>query len=561
MNQNYMLPPRTAFVLLCSLLLALTSNAQSPTFTAVISSGLSTPVDIVNAGDNTNRLFIISQKSATIRVYSSTFNFLGTLMTVPDVGTFGFEEGLLSIAFHPDYETNRYFFVYYTNTAGNLELARFQTTMDPLVADPLSKTIILTIPHPGQSNHNGAKLNFGSDGNLYFATGDGGGGNDPGNNAQTGTTLLGKMLRINVNPGQATPYTIPADNPYVSDATVLDEIWALGLRNPFRWSFDRLTGDMWIGDVGQSAWEEINFRAGPATATGGVNYQWVCYEGTHSLSGCSVTSGPGIDVPPIFEYPNPGNAAVTGGIVYRGSQYADLMGTYFAADFYSGTLYLIRNVSGSWVTTPLTGYPDWIAAFGESENGELFALSLRGTLYSVTGALVTPVSLTSFTWTKNSSGFELAWETKNELNVDRYEIEESSNGTNFRTLGQVKANNGSNYKFHHPTDDKKLFYRLRVVDIDGKFEYSKIIQASKSELTTVGFVRPSVIRNNVLDILVTESYEHIQVINMQGREVWRQKLGGRTGALSYSLPALPAGNYVVRMIGSNKVAAQKILLR
>ena len=274
MHGNFTFLVKTGFLFFATFFFILLNfiDAQTPTidFNPVISTDLNTPVDIVNASDNTNRLFIVSQKAATIRAYDAAYNFLGTLVTVTDVGTSGSEEGLLSLAFHPNYETNRLFFVYYTNTDGDLELARYETKVSNVnEADPLSKTIILTISHPGQGNHNGGKLNFGTDGYLYFATGDGGGGGDPNSNAQNGNNLLGKMIRINVDHGQTDPYTSPATNPYTSDPSVLDEIWAMGLRNPFRWSFDRANGEMWIGDVGQGSWEEINFKSGPETSTGG----------------------------------------------------------------------------------------------------------------------------------------------------------------------------------------------------------------------------------------------------------------------------------------------------
>jgi glucose/arabinose dehydrogenase len=357
------------------------------TYNSVI-TGLNQPVDFVNAGDGTNRIFIAEQ-GGTVKVYNSSYTLLGTFLTVTGINTGG-EEGLLSIAFHPNYETNGFFWVYYTNNSGNLEVSRYKvSTANPNVADALSKQVVITIPHPVQSNHNGAKLNFGSDGYLYFATGDGGGGGDPSNNAQNGNVLLGKMLRINVSTGTVAPfYTIPTDNPYVTNPNVLDEIWALGLRNPFRWSFDRTTNAMWIGDVGQGEREEINYRA--AGSTGGINYGWRCYEGNlpFNTTGCQAQSN---YVFPVYDYqnPNPGSASVTGGYVYRGSTYTAMQGYYFAADVYSGNLYKI-NTAG-FTTTVQTGLPTLVAGFGETENGELFAVSLNGNAYSLRTNFPTPV--------------------------------------------------------------------------------------------------------------------------------------------------------------------------
>jgi glucose/arabinose dehydrogenase len=370
------------------LFLFISSFAQ-PTITYnTVITGLNQPVDIVNAGDGTNRIFIVEQGGA-VKVFNSSYTLLGTFLTVTGIATGG-EQGLLSIAFHPNYETNGFFWVYYTNSAGNLEVSRYQvSSSNPNQANAASRQVVITIPHPGQSNHNGAKLNFGADGFLYFATGDGGGGGDPNNNAQNGANLLGKMLRINVSTGTTAPfYTVPTDNPYVTNAAILDEIWALGLRNPFRWSFDRTTGDMWIGDVGQGNREEINYRAAGTTA--GVNYGWRCYEGNlpYNTNGCLAQSN---YVFPVYDYPNPASssASVVGGYVYRGSAHLSMQGYYFAVDVYSGNLYKI-NTNG-FTTTVQTGLPTLVAGFGETENAELMAVSLNGSAYVLQPTTTTPV--------------------------------------------------------------------------------------------------------------------------------------------------------------------------
>ena len=378
-------------LLLCIGLCAILRIHSQPviTYQSVI-PGLSSPVDVVNAGDGTNRIFVVEQGGA-IKVFQSDFTSLGTFLTVTGLATGG-EQGLLSLVFDPSYENNGFFWVYYTNSAGNLELSRYKvSTGNANLADANSRQVVLTIPHPGQTNHNGGKLNFGPDGFLYFATGDGGGGGDPSNNAQNGGNLLGKMLRINVSTGTTAPfYTIPSDNPYVANAAVQDEIWALGLRNPFRWSFDRNNGDMWIGDVGQGAREEINFRA--AGSTGGINYGWRCYEGNlaYNTSGCAAQSS---YVFPVYDYPNPAtaSASVTGGIVYRGSQYPSMQGWYVAADVYSGNLYKI-NKADNFNTSVQTGLPNLVVGFGETENGELLATSLNGNVYSLRTSTPTSVN-------------------------------------------------------------------------------------------------------------------------------------------------------------------------
>lgn len=546
------------------------ANAQGliVSYEPVITTGLNTPVDVVNAGDGSNRLFIASQKDSTIRVFDQNYNFLDTLLVVPGVRISGFEEGLLSIAFHPDYENNRFFFVYYTNHAGDLELARYQTSsINANKADPGSKITVGIISHPTYNIHNGAKLNFGPDGYLYIATGDGGSPNDNANNAQNGNSLLGKMLRIDVSTGSTPPfYSIPPDNPYITDPAVLDEIWAVGFRNPFRWSFDKVTGDMWIGDVGQSSLEEISYRAGPSGSTGGVNYGWPCFEGTLSYNGCTVLTGPGISVPPVYEYTNPaaGPAAITGGMVYRGIEYADLIGIYLAADFYSGNVYLIERVGLNWSTTVQAGLPDWIVAFGEAENGTLYALSLRGTLYKIvaTAQGPTPVTLVGFTAISKSGVNELNWETLNEVNVQQYEIESSSDGTNFNQVGIVTANNSRTYRFNHTvTTNKKIYYRLRILDNDRTFEYSKIIPVTRSATDQGNFVRPSVIRNNILNLVISEPFNQVQLIHSDGREVWKQNVTGRAGNIRFPLPALLPGSYFIRLVNNEKIITQKILIQ
>jgi glucose/arabinose dehydrogenase len=399
--------------------------AQRPTISySNFITGLNAPIDIVSANDGSGRLFIV-QQGGLIRLYENgtLYNFLNMGATGENLISTGGERGLLSMAFHPDYDgtTVPYFFVYYTNTAGNLAIRRYSTIAGPgtpptpsIVANTSSDVLVLTIPHPTNANHNGGKINFGSDGYLYLATGDGGGSNDGPNNAQNGEVLLGKMIRIDINSSTAQTfgnYGIPADNPYVGDPSVLDEIWAMGLRNPFRWSFDKLTGDMWIGDVGQGAKEEINFR--PAGATAHVNYGWRCLEGyisTPSVADCI----PADNVYPVFDYNNPvsGQSAVTGGYVYRGTQYPNLYGYYIAADVYSDSVYLLwPNGSGGFDSLGQVMPPDpdpwFIVSFGQDEDGTIYAVSQgTGAILNVvaTGGIPLPVKLSAFS-IKHFSGY------------------------------------------------------------------------------------------------------------------------------------------------------------
>jgi glucose/arabinose dehydrogenase len=386
------------FILIAFGLMHRTGNTQPPTisFQNQNITGLSAPVDIVNAGDGSNRMFLV-QRTGLIKIWTggtTTSNFIDLGPTGDNIITSaGSEQGLLSLAFHPNYDgvNNRYFYVYYTDLSGNLALRRYETTAgNPNAGDVNSDVLFLTIPHPTNSNHNGAKLNFGSDGYLYFATGDGGGAGDVPNNAQNGTSLLGKMLRLDVDHTSSYGnYAAPASNPYTSDPNIDDRIFALGLRNPFRWSFDRLNGNIWIGDVGQGAWEEINFRSA-ANAAAGTNYGWRCYEGMHpyNTSGCQSANS---YTAPVFEYPNPGTgAAVTGGYVYRGSEYPNFRGYYIAADVYSGNIYLVWPNGTSWSSATQPGV-NTIVGFGETETGVLYAVSLAGALYKVVATGGTPL--------------------------------------------------------------------------------------------------------------------------------------------------------------------------
>lgn len=341
-------------------------------------SGFSSPVDIANCGDE--RLFIV-ERSGYIRIIDGQGNvkpqpFLDIDFRVRSGG----EEGLLGLVFHPDYKNNGHFFVYYTDNNGDLQISRYSVSTNPDVSLPTSEVNVINIGHPIFTNHNGGDLEFGPDGYLYIATGDGGSGGNPTNSAQNGQSLLGKILRLDVD---VLPYRIPPDNPFVNDPSVADEIWALGLRNPWRFCFDRLTGDMWIADVGQNAWEEVNFQ--PASSRGGENYGWRCYEGNnaYNTSGCAAVSS---YVFPVFEYSHTGGrCSVTGGFVYRGCAYPNLFGSYIFCDYCSGNFYTIKNNGGNFQTTSQLALSASFSTFGEDMNGEVYVASLTsGIIYRIT---------------------------------------------------------------------------------------------------------------------------------------------------------------------------------
>jgi glucose/arabinose dehydrogenase len=359
--------------------------------------GLDRPTSVTHAGDGSGRLFITEQ-AGTIRIYSSgslggTFLDISARVSSPPGG--GNEEGLLSMAFPPSYGTqNPHFYVYYTNTNGDNQVSRFSTSGNPNQADPASEVLVLALPHPTQSNHNGGQIAFGPDGYLYIGTGDGGGSNDPYQNAQDPDSLLGKILRIdvemqpvNIGPDvtnvflpimiQGTTgrppqnYRIPPDNPFVSTLGYRGEIWATGLRNPWRFSFDRAAGDIYIGDVGQGQWEEIDYQ--PAASAGGENYGWPLMEGKQ----CHLdpTCNPADFVTPIHDYQHlNGNCSVTGGYVYRGAAYPVLQGIYVYADYCSAAIWGLQKPGGIWQNQALGQGTARITSFGEDENGELYLL-------------------------------------------------------------------------------------------------------------------------------------------------------------------------------------------
>ncbi len=355
-----------------------------------IATGFTNPVDIVVAPGDTSRLFIVEQ-AGRIRIIRDGIVVAPPFLDVTSKTSGGGESGLLGLAFHPDYAANRRFFIYYTRTSdGALIIERYERSADhPERTEFASGRVLFAIPHPGASNHNGGKLAFRSDGYLYIGTGDGGSGNDPPNNAQNLGRRLGKMLRVDVNVETPPYYAIPPSNPYAgttcngAGAGTCPEIWALGLRNPFRFSFDRLTGDLFIGDVGQGAREEVNYE--PFGAPGGRNYGWRIYEGTICTPGVPDPCVPPANyVPPILEYSRAFGVSISGGFRYRGTRIPPLYGAYLYADFGSGNLWgATSDGAGTW-TEQLLLVSGGIASFGEDHAGELYFTGyFNGTIYRI----------------------------------------------------------------------------------------------------------------------------------------------------------------------------------
>jgi glucose/arabinose dehydrogenase len=367
------------FLTFLASLCTISAFAQPQLALQSFATGLNRPVGIISAGDS--RLFIVSQTGQIVihdgtRVLPTSFLDIRSVISAGISGES--ERGLLGLAFHPRFVENGFFFVHYTAVNGDVTVARYSvSSSNPDRADANSGTIVLRIAHSQFANHNGGQLQFGFDGFLYIGVGDGGSGGDPSNRAQDRTQLLGKILRIDVD---TIPYRVPTSNPFGN------EVWAYGLRNPWRFSFDRVTQDLWIGDVGQNAWEEIDFQ--PATSIGGENYGWRPMEGRHCFNPSTNCQQPGM-VLPVLEYSHADRAcSVTGGYVYRGARFPRMAGMYFYGDYCSGAIWgATRQADGSWSSQILLSTRLAISSFGEDPNGELYVVDLSGTISRLVDSL------------------------------------------------------------------------------------------------------------------------------------------------------------------------------
>jgi glucose/arabinose dehydrogenase len=358
-------------------------------------TGLSAPIDIKNAGDN--RLFIV-QQTGIIKIYDTTGTFVSDFLDISAKIISGGEQGLLGLAFDPNYATNGFFYVNYT-AVGTWEthISRFKVSANPDVADT-TETLLLTIYQP-YSNHNGGHILFRQDGYLYIGMGDGGAGGDPYNRAQNLDSLLGKMLRIDVS-DTSVAYKIPPTNPFYAGGG-RGEIWDYGVRNPWRWSFDRWNDDLWIGDVGQNAYEEIDYE--PAVNHGGVNYGWHCYEANHSYpvydttAFCVALSNYTL---PVVEVPHAlGVCAIIGGYVYRGAEFSNIWGKYFFSDECTAAigLHSITHLGNNFYDSLALSHGGTFVSFGEDKYGELYIADYSGTVYKMQGISCSPNAVIHFT--------------------------------------------------------------------------------------------------------------------------------------------------------------------
>ena len=346
----------------------------------LIVSGLSSPLYLTAPSGDLSRLFVVEQTGG-IRIVKD-----GALLPTPflDISTkitAGGEQGLLGLAFDPDYASTGHFVVHYTDTNGDTHLSQFTVSSDPDVADPASEQVILTADQP-YNNHNGGQVLFGPDGMLYLGLGDGGSEGDPQGRGQDLSDLLGSILRLDVR--STSPYAVPPDNPFVGQTGVQPEIWSYGLRNPWRFSFDRTTGDLYIGDVGQDSFEEVDVAPAAAGSGKGLNFGWNIMEGTHCYN-ASTCNQSGLTLP-VLEYAHSEGCSVTGGYVYRGSVIPALQGLYFFGDYCQGWVRSFRYQGGS--ATELTDWPTLrpggsITSFGEDAAGELYVVIQSGSVFKI----------------------------------------------------------------------------------------------------------------------------------------------------------------------------------
>ena len=369
----------------------------------VWAAGFERLVGITHAGDGSGRVFVIDQPGKIWIIENGLVN-PQPFLDIQDKVKCCREEGLLGLAFPAAYADKAHFYVYYTRLDGNNQVSRFHLTEDGNRAEPDSEEEILLLHHPTYTNHNGGQLAFGPDGYLYIGTGDGGGSGDPDNNAQNLESLLGKILRIDVEYNDLLPgtgehsvffpiisivdhlptrmYSIPPDNPFLADPLARPEIWASGLRNPWRFSFDPISGDLYIADVGQALREEINFQ--PSASPGGENYGWDILEGTLCYSPSTGCIPPLDYVPPVVEYGHDLGCSVTGGEVYRGSEFPTMQGIYYYGDFCSGRVWGLVQDSDGWQTQVLLETGHQISTFGSDQVGNLYLADLRtGQIYRI----------------------------------------------------------------------------------------------------------------------------------------------------------------------------------
>jgi len=519
-------------------------------------TGLEQPVDIANANDG--RLFV-AEKDGYIRIIEAD----GTVLSAPfldisdQVRSAGQEQGLLGLVFHPDYANNGYFYVSYTVDAGTVFISRYSvSSSNPNIANPNSRLILYTVDQPAK-NHNGGDLNFGPDGYLYIGLGDGGGNGDPGNRAQNLGLKHGKIMRIDVDNGIL--FSIPPDNPFAGETPGLDEIWAYGLRNPWRFSFDRLTGDMWIADLGQDSWEEVNYQ--PAASAGGENYGWRCLEGEEPFNDFQCSMNPADYTMPVHVYPNNSTSSgcsVTGGYVYRGANFPRLRGLYIYTDYCTGRFWSLQRAGqGEYENVEIAQFFSYnYSSFGEDKDGELFVAGYSdGVIYNVVDPLALPIELLSFTaQTTDNKSVDLRWITASEKNSAHFEIQRSVDGISFLNISRtVAAGNSNTEQVYYFKDEKPFFgtsyYRLKQVDIDGSVTYSDVVQVKLNRDYLTPNVYPNPVQNEhslTIDFgNISSASVEIHISDMSGKRVYSRTFEAGQNRFEIPVNGLASGMYVI----------------
>lgn len=533
-------------------------SAQPDISLVQFASGFSVPIDIRNCGDH--RLFVVEQRGK-IKIIEH-INNVDSVLPTPflDISNLvnqsGNERGLLGLAFHPDYATNGYFYVNYTRSSdGATRISRFNVSLnDDYTADPNSEVNLMTIAQP-YTNHNAGDLKFGPDGYLYFGLGDGGSFDDPQNRAQNTQTLLGKMIRIDVDNG--SPYSVPANNPFVGNGSVLDEIWAIGVRNPWRFSFDRCTGDLWIGDVGQDDWEEVDFE--PAGDAGGHNYGWRCYEANHTFntSGCGVI---GNYTFPVAEYDNPNTGcSITGGYVYRGWKYGKLFGHYLYADYCSGRIWsIIPDGQGGWNNEELLNFTNYqLATFGEDQHGELYMAGQgNGVIYKMEEDSCYPVAFIKTPDTVIPSGSSITLEAIYGPGLT-YQWQRDGQDIQGATAPTYVAGDAGDYTVV-VTNPSQCEGTSNVVNVDITIGFEEI---AKGEVQV--YPNPA---NDMLQV----SFDNWRVANAQlslcnamGQLVLieQQQLSGGKNNVNLDITQLTPGFYTLDVVVGNDRVSKKVVVR
>ncbi len=532
---------------------------------------LNQPVDITGCGDGSGRLFIV-EKRGTIRIIQNNTVqqdfFLDIRTQVMNSG----ERGLLGLTFHPQFPDSPYLYVNYVilNTITN-RISRF--TVNPNNPnDALENSELIYLEQTGlQTNHKAGDLTFGPDGYLYFAFGDGGGGGDPGNNGQNLSILLAKMVRINVD-SAALPlhYSIPTDNPFVGKDG-LDEIWAYGLRNAWRISFDRQTGDFWIADVGQNLWEEIDMI--PAGTPGGMNFGWDCQEGNHAYEPGNC-DGNTVYTWPIFEYPhscspcpNGQGASITGGFVYRGSRYPKLYGYYIAADYVSDNVWLVHQTNSSppafdVIVQNESGKINDIVSFGEDDDAELYACGLDGILYRIADVSTVELVWDGVDAIRIKSGNKVVWTMEDITAVAHFEVERSlqADFVSYERAGQVlPAQSQIYYSFTDRYNEHiGVYYRIAAVLTDGSRQYSPVVRLLPDPVS-----RPALIYDagqNMWRISLPDQWQNGELIlyDLQGKEVLH-KILSRDRNVDLGPPIIP-GCYFIKVKSGTESWSDRIVL-